>query len=160
MAVCASSCQPVRGQLSSPRSDLMIVGDIVKYRNTGTVGRIRDVIVEGEVTWALLDTSKLYYDVTALDPASEDEYRGAADRERESEGPTGGPRPPPPRNGRDGREGLQDHSHRCGLGPLENLTNPFLSPFYIPMMGRAFDVIGCDLTLYLPKVRSRYPLNP
>jgi hypothetical protein len=60
----------------------MIVGDIVKYRNTGTVGRVEDLMVEGEVTWALLDTSKLYYDTSALDPASEDEYRGAADRER------------------------------------------------------------------------------
>jgi hypothetical protein len=60
----------------------MIVGDIVKYRNTGTVGKIEDIMVEGKVTWALLDTSKLYYDVTTLDPASQNEYSGAADRER------------------------------------------------------------------------------
>ena len=101
-----------------PRSViLMIVGDIVKYRNTGTVGKIEDVMVEGKVVWALLDTSKLYYDATTLDPASEDEYHGAAERERGHEGPAGGPRPSPPRNGGDGREGLQDNSLWCGLGP-------------------------------------------
>ena len=60
----------------------MIEGDIVKYRNTGTVGRVEDIMEEGKVTWVLLDTSNLYYDATTLDPASPDEYRDAADRER------------------------------------------------------------------------------
>jgi hypothetical protein len=60
----------------------MIVGDVVKYRNTGTVGKVEDIMVEGEVTWALLDTSNLYYDIITLDPASEDDYHGAANREQ------------------------------------------------------------------------------
>lgn len=60
----------------------MIVGDIAKYRNTGTVGKIVDIMEEGKAVWALLDTSKLYYDMTALDPAAPDEYRDAAERER------------------------------------------------------------------------------
>jgi hypothetical protein len=61
----------------------MIVGDIVKYRNTGTVGKVEDIMEEGKVTWVLLDTSKLYYDSSTLDPASADEYGGAADREKD-----------------------------------------------------------------------------
>jgi len=60
----------------------MIAGDIVKYRNTGTVGKIVDIMDEGKKVWVLLDTSNLYYDQTTLDPASEDEYRGAAEREK------------------------------------------------------------------------------
>ena len=60
----------------------MIVGDIVKYRNTGTVGKIEDIMEEGKVVWALLDTSNLYYDSTTLDPANPDEYHGAAEREK------------------------------------------------------------------------------
>jgi hypothetical protein len=82
VAPSGSSCPPARGRSSSLRSEPMIVGDIVKYRNTGTVGRIEDIMVEEKVTWALLDTSDLYYDVSTLDPASEDDYRGAADREQ------------------------------------------------------------------------------
>jgi hypothetical protein len=60
----------------------MIVGDIVKYRNTGTVGKVADVMEEGKKVWVLLDTSNLYYDQSMLDPATESEYRGAADHER------------------------------------------------------------------------------
>jgi len=60
----------------------MIVGDIVKYRNTGTVGKVEDIQVEGKVTWVLLDTSHLYYDASTLDPASPEEYRDATDHER------------------------------------------------------------------------------
>ncbi len=60
----------------------MIVGDIVKYRNTGTVGKIVEIMEEGKVVWALLDTSNLFYDSTALDLANPDEYHGAAEREK------------------------------------------------------------------------------
>jgi len=62
----------------------MIVGDIAKYRNTGTVGKIVDTMEEGKVVWAHLDTSDLYYDMSTLDPATDDEYHGAADRERDA----------------------------------------------------------------------------
>jgi hypothetical protein len=41
----------------------MIVGDFAKYRNTGTVGKIVDIMEEGKVTWALMDTTDLYYDM-------------------------------------------------------------------------------------------------
>jgi hypothetical protein len=60
----------------------VIVGDIVKYRNTGTVGKVMDIMEEGKKIWVLLDTSNLYYEQSTLDPASESDYRGAADRER------------------------------------------------------------------------------
>lgn len=60
----------------------MKVGDIAKYRHTGTVGKIVEISEEGKVTWMLLDASNLLYDSTTLDPASEEEYRGAAEREK------------------------------------------------------------------------------
>lgn len=59
----------------------MIVGDLAKYRNTGTVGKIVDIMEEGKVTWALMDTTDLYYDMDTLDPASEDEYKAATERD-------------------------------------------------------------------------------
>lgn len=59
----------------------MIVGDFAKYRNTGTVGKIVDIMEEEKVSWALLDTTDLYYDMSALDPASPDEYKAATERD-------------------------------------------------------------------------------
>jgi len=41
----------------------MKVGDLAKYRNTGSVGKIEDIKEEEGRTWALLDTTNLYYDV-------------------------------------------------------------------------------------------------
>jgi len=58
----------------------MQVGDLAKYRNTGTVGKVEDIMEEEGRTWALLDTTRLYYDVSTLDPAQPEEYR------KESEG--------------------------------------------------------------------------
>ncbi len=60
----------------------MQVGDLAKYRNTGTVGKVLDIEQEGEVSWVHLDTSDLYYDMSTLDKAGPDEYRGAAEHER------------------------------------------------------------------------------
>jgi hypothetical protein len=59
----------------------MIVGDFAKYRNTGTVGKIMDIMEEEKVNWVLLDTTDLYYDMSALDPATEDEYKAATERD-------------------------------------------------------------------------------
>jgi len=53
----------------------MKVGDLAKYRNTGSVGKIEDIMEEDGRTWALLDTTNLYYDVSSLDPARPEEYR-------------------------------------------------------------------------------------
>lgn len=60
----------------------MKVGDLAKYRNTGSVGKIEDIMEEDGRTWALLDTTNLYYDVSSLDPAGPEEYRkeSAGDR--------------------------------------------------------------------------------
>jgi hypothetical protein len=60
----------------------MQVGDIVKYRNTGTVGKVLDIEEDGKVTWVHLDTTDLLYDATTIDPAKPDEYRGVAEREK------------------------------------------------------------------------------
>lgn len=53
----------------------MQIGDIVKYRNTGTVGKI---IAERESdgrAWYQLDTTQLFYDSSTLVPAKAEEYR-------------------------------------------------------------------------------------
>jgi len=53
----------------------MRIGDFAKYRNTGTVGKVMDIMVRPEGQWVLLDTYDLYYDISALEPASEVEYK-------------------------------------------------------------------------------------
>jgi len=55
-------------------------GDIAKYRNTGTVGRIERTEDRSGAVWALLDSSRLWYDAAYLDPATEDELRDAVER--------------------------------------------------------------------------------
>jgi len=49
----------------------MKVGDFAKYRNTGTVGKVVEVVDKADGTWVLLDTYGLYYESSTLDPASE-----------------------------------------------------------------------------------------
>jgi len=53
----------------------MKVGDFAKYRNTGTVGKVVEVVDKADGTWVLLDTYGLYYESSTLDPASESEYK-------------------------------------------------------------------------------------
>ncbi|MEM2943828.1 MAG: DUF2098 family protein [Methanomassiliicoccales archaeon] len=60
----------------------MNVGDYARYKNTGTVGRIVEIKVEGNVTWALLDTYNLYYDLSTLEEAGPEEHRVAAEKEK------------------------------------------------------------------------------
>lgn len=53
----------------------MQTGDFAKYRNTGTVGKVVEIVDRPEGRWVLLDTYGLYYDATYLEPASESEYK-------------------------------------------------------------------------------------
>jgi hypothetical protein len=50
-------------------------GDFAKYRNTGTVGKVVQVVEKPTGTWVLLDTYGLYYDASTLDAADESEYK-------------------------------------------------------------------------------------
>ena len=61
----------------------MKVGDICKYIPTSTVGKITDVREKDGRTWALLDFTGLYYDVSFLSPADAGEYRPESYKERE-----------------------------------------------------------------------------
>ncbi len=61
----------------------MNVGDFARYQNTGTVGKVLDVKEEEGVKWVHLDTYDLYYEASTLEPASEDEYRDVAKRDKD-----------------------------------------------------------------------------
>ena len=61
----------------------MKTGDFARYQNTGTVGKVLDVSEEGGETWVHLDTYDLYYEASTLEPASEDEYRDVAKRDKD-----------------------------------------------------------------------------
>ena len=43
------------------------VGMYARYKNTGTVGKVLDIMEEDGITFALLDITDLYYDVTYLE---------------------------------------------------------------------------------------------
>ncbi len=60
----------------------MEVGEIYRYRPTGTVGKVDDVKEERGRVWALLDQTKLYYDTRCLEAADESEYRKSSYKER------------------------------------------------------------------------------
>lgn len=63
----------------------MKVGDYARYINTGTVGIIEDIKEEDGVTWALLDVTGLYYDITKLEEARPEEYRRITLKEKSLE---------------------------------------------------------------------------
>ena len=52
------------------------IGDVVRYKGTGTVGRVISV-VRDEIggLWAELDTTGLLYSVEYLEPSSEEELK-------------------------------------------------------------------------------------
>jgi len=50
-------------------------GDFARYRNTGTVGKVLEVVDEPEGQWVLLDTYGLYYESSTLEPAKESDYK-------------------------------------------------------------------------------------
>jgi len=52
------------------------IGDVVKYKGTGTVGRVISVVRdEMGGLWAELDTKGLLYSVEYLEPSSEEELK-------------------------------------------------------------------------------------
>jgi len=53
----------------------MQIGDFAKYRNTGTVGKVMDIMDKPDGQWVLLDTYDLYYDISTLEPASAIDYK-------------------------------------------------------------------------------------
>ena len=61
----------------------MKVGDLLKYTPTSTVGKVTDVRERDGKTWARLDFTDLYYDVSLLIPADPSEYIEVSYKERE-----------------------------------------------------------------------------
>jgi hypothetical protein len=61
----------------------MEIGEIRKYMPTSTVGKITDIKEREGKTWALLDFTNLYYDVSSLTVADASEYRPDSYKERE-----------------------------------------------------------------------------
>jgi hypothetical protein len=61
----------------------MKIGDICKYLPTSTVGKVTDVRERDGKVWALLDFTKLYYDISLLTAADASEYRAESFKERE-----------------------------------------------------------------------------
>ncbi len=61
----------------------MMIGDILKYTPTSTVGKVLDIKEEDGKVWVQLDFTKLYYDATTLVPADESEYKTVSFKERE-----------------------------------------------------------------------------
>ena len=61
----------------------MMVGDILKYMPTATVGKVTDIRERDGKVWARLDFTDLYYDVSQLVPADASEYKEVSFKERE-----------------------------------------------------------------------------
>ncbi len=61
----------------------MEVGDLLKYLPTSTVGKVTDIRERDGRTWARLDFSDLWYDVSYLVPADPSEYIEVSFKERE-----------------------------------------------------------------------------
>jgi len=60
-----------------------MVGDILKYIPTSTVGKVTDVREKDGVIWVKLDFTGLYYDASYLRPADKTEYKEVSFKERE-----------------------------------------------------------------------------
>jgi hypothetical protein len=61
------------------------IGDVYRYKPTGTVGKVMDIREREGAVWALLDYTNLYYDVRNLEPAPESEYRSVSYKETEKD---------------------------------------------------------------------------
>jgi len=61
----------------------MMVGDILKYIPTSTVGKVVDTREKDGIVWVKLDNTGLYYDSAYLKPADKSEYREVSFKERE-----------------------------------------------------------------------------
>jgi len=60
------------------------VGDLLKYIPTATVGKVTDIRERDGKTWARLDFTDLYYEVSLLIPADPSEYVAVSFKERRS----------------------------------------------------------------------------
>ena len=67
----------------------MQLGEIYKYMPTSTVGKVLDMRDRDGRSWALLDYTNLWYDVTTLVPADASEYKEIRFKYRESDFATG-----------------------------------------------------------------------
>lgn len=61
-----------------------MVGDILKYIPTATVGKVTEIKEKDGRVWVKLDYTNLYYDPQFLIPADESEYKAVSYKERES----------------------------------------------------------------------------
>lgn len=61
--------------------DLINIGSHVLYLNTGTAGKVIDIKKEDKVTWVLMDTTDLYYNVAAIVLTDEKAVKRKIDRE-------------------------------------------------------------------------------
>jgi hypothetical protein len=59
----------------------MEIGDIARYKNTGTVGKVVDKYAESGVEWIELD-NRLVYRADYLESASESEYKASSVKDR------------------------------------------------------------------------------
>lgn len=59
----------------------MKTGDYVRYKNTGTVGRVVEMYTESGVEWIELD-NKLVYNAAYLESASENDYKASSVKDR------------------------------------------------------------------------------
>ena len=60
-----------------------MVGDILKYIPTSTVGKVMDIREKDGIVWVKLDFTNLYYDVSYLKEADPSEYIEVSFKERE-----------------------------------------------------------------------------
>jgi len=61
----------------------MMVGDILKYIPTSTVGKVVDIREKDGIVWIKLDFTGLYYDAVYLKDADPSEYIEVSFKERE-----------------------------------------------------------------------------
>jgi len=61
----------------------MMVGDILKYIPTSTVGKVADIREKEGTVWIKLDVTGLYYDSVYLKVADPSEYKEVSFKERE-----------------------------------------------------------------------------
>lgn len=61
----------------------MQLNDIVKYMPTSTVGKITEIRDKDGRTWAKLDFTGLWYDVSQLSPCDPSEYKTVSVKYRE-----------------------------------------------------------------------------
>ena len=59
-----------------------MIGDILKYIPTATVGKVTEIREQDGRVWVKLDLTNLYYDPQFLIPADDSEYQDTSFKER------------------------------------------------------------------------------